>query len=283
MGNMILTILLVVLMVGGGILAAWALHLFRNQQRLQQKLTRTRTALKKIQSQTGPEGQNKAHRLHSYLNIMDTLINTIPNPIYYRNLDGVIQGCNPAFAGEVLGLARDRINGNAFGDLDGHTAAELASLLRIQEGRLGRQNGVHAFEAALPCADGHKHEFLFSIAAVYAGDQAVGSVGVMLDLTAKNQAARDRIQKDKFQGVLETAGAVCHELNQPLQIISGYAEMALAETRPGDGWHDLIHPMGDQVKRMAAITRKLQGITRYQTLAYDEKQRIVDLKGSARG
>jgi signal transduction histidine kinase len=31
-------------------------------------------------------------------------------------------------------------------------------------------------------------------------------------------------EREKFQGVLEMAGAVCHELNQPLQSVYGYSE-----------------------------------------------------------
>jgi DNA-binding response OmpR family regulator len=36
-------------------------------------------------------------------------------------------------------------------------------------------------------------------------------------------------EKEKFQGVLEMAGAVCHEINQPLMVISGYSEILLMD------------------------------------------------------
>ena len=90
-----------------------------------------------------------------------------------------------------------------------------------------------------------------------APDQS-GSVGVMLDLTEKNRAARERAQKEKFIGVLETAGAVCHELNQPLQVISGYAELMMVDLSRGDKHYELAEQILEQVERIADITGKLQ-------------------------
>jgi hypothetical protein len=92
------------------------------------------------------------------------------------------------------------------------------------------KGGVQSFEAEVPCGSSNRREFLFSIAPVNNDDgRSIGSVGVMLDLTEKNRAARDRFQKEKLQGVLETAGAVCHEMNQPLQAILGHTELSLAD------------------------------------------------------
>ena len=54
-------------------------------------------------------------------------------------------------------------------------------------------------------------------------------MAVLSDLTEKNRAARDRLQKEKLEGVLEIAGAVCHEFNQPMQVISGYCELLMKE------------------------------------------------------
>ncbi len=36
-------------------------------------------------------------------------------------------------------------------------------------------------------------------------------------------------EREKLQGLLEMAGAVCHELNQPLQVVSGFSEMLLMD------------------------------------------------------
>jgi len=41
-------------------------------------------------------------------------------------------------------------------------------------------------------------------------------------------------EKEKFQGVLEMAGAVCHEINQPLMVISGYSELLQLDMSEND-------------------------------------------------
>jgi len=39
----------------------------------------------------------------------------------------------------------------------------------------------------------------------------------------------ERIQKEKLQGIIEMAGAVCHELNQPMQVASTTSELLMME------------------------------------------------------
>ena len=60
---------------------------------------------------------------------MDTLINTIPNPIFFKDADGVYQGCNKVFAKEILGLTRDRIIGRRPQELTAQITAEHVAKL----------------------------------------------------------------------------------------------------------------------------------------------------------
>jgi len=220
--------------------------------------------------------QRTEEKLRSYLQLMDTLINTIPNPIFFKDVDGVFRGCNQAFSRDIVGLTRDRIIGSKAEDLEGQVASELVACLK----RKGAQSA--AFEAEIPCADGRRRDFLFNTARVSGeGLETAGSVGAMQDLTEKNRAARERAQKEKFQGVLETAGAVCHELNQPLQVISGYAELMMVDLSEDDKHYGLAEQVLEQVERIADITGKLQKITRYKTLDYDRHTKIIDIHQSS--
>jgi len=75
-------------------------------------------------------------------------------------------------------------------------------------------------------------------------------------------------EKEKFQGVLEMAGAVCHELNQPLMVISGYSEMLQIDLSEDDPQYKMIRNISEQVYRLGAITKKLMSITRYKAKNY---------------
>ena len=139
------------------------------------------------------------------------------------------------------------------------------------------KEGIHTFEAVVQCADGKQREFLFNLAPIVDRHGSFdGCVAVFSDLTEKNQALQDRLQKEKLEGVLETAGAVCHELNQPLQASSGYTEL-LAMQLEGSDALAYIDKLTAQFERMRDITDKLQGITRYEVKDYTNKTKIIDI------
>lgn len=88
------------------------------------------------------------------------------------------------------------------------------------------------------------------------------------------------VEKEKFQGVLEMAGAVCHEINQPLMIISGYSELLLMDMPEDNPQYETLKKINEQVQRLGKITRRLMGITKYRTKSY-LKGNIVDINGAS--
>lgn len=104
-------------------------------------------------------------------------------------------------------------------------------------------------------------------------------VGVCVDITERKSAEEERIHREKLQGAIETAGAVCHELTQPLQALLGRVELLLLGTL---GSVELGHleSIEKEIQRMAEMTRKLQRITRYETSKYLEGSEILDLDKS---
>lgn len=280
--------LLIVLMAGVGV---WGGCRYRRQA---QALKRLRHSLRVAQQQiceknnaytrNSTQSAQTEERLRGYLQLMDTLINTIPNPIYFKDAQGVYQGCNNVFAKQILGLTRDRIIGKRPQDLTSQVPAALAAAYQREEIKMIHKAGFHTFETKVQCADGQQRDFLFSLAPVI--DEAgklSGSVVVLADLTEKNSALQDHMQKEKLEGVLETAGAVCHELNQPLQALSGYTELIAMQTS-GDKILPYARQIIAQVDRMRDITLKLQGITRYETTDYAGLTKIIDIhKASAQG
>lgn len=107
------------------------------------------------------------------------------------------------------------------------------------------------------------------------------ALGVVRDISDRKIAEKERLKKEKLLGVLEMAGAACHELNQPLQIVSGYYELFLSEI-PED--HPLIENLNiirDQIDRMARITKKIMKITKYRTKPYVKGSMIIDIDKSS--
>lgn len=227
--------------------------------------------------QNKTQWEQSEEKLRSFLQLMDTLMNTIPNPIYFKDGKGFFQGCNNVFAKRVLGLTRDRIIGKRTRELSEQIPAELAAIYEHEEWKMIEKAGFHTHEAQVLCSDGQRRDFLFSLAPVLdrQGDVS-GSVAVLSDLTDKNRAARDRMLKEKLEGVLETAGAVCHELNQPLQTLSGYTELIAMRLKDQETVAN-IQKIAVQIDRMRNITTKLHSITRYETTDYSGATKIIDI------
>lgn len=87
-------------------------------------------------------------------------------------------------------------------------------------------------------------------------------------------------EKDRLQGVLEMAGAVCHEMNQPLQVILGLCELLLVDIEKNDLFRANVTKIAEQVEEMGKITAKLMKIASYKTKAYLKGQ-IVDIDRSS--
>lgn len=100
-------------------------------------------------------------------------------------------------------------------------------------------------------------------------------------ITELHRAEGVRVEKQRLQGVVEMAGAVCHELNQPIQGISGYAELMLMKTDESDPLITYARKIKQQADRMGKITGKLMNITAYRTKQHDTHTRIIDIDEAA--
>lgn len=88
-------------------------------------------------------------------------------------------------------------------------------------------------------------------------------------------------EKEKLQGVLEMAGAVCHELNQPLQSVIGFSELLLMDMKEDDAKYQTLIKIKSSIDRIGELTKKIMGITRYQSKSYLSKSWIIDIDGSS--
>jgi two-component system cell cycle sensor histidine kinase/response regulator CckA len=69
-------------------------------------------------------------------------------------------------------------------------------------------------------------------------------------------------QAQKLEGIGRLAGGVAHDFNNLLTVINGYAEMALEESRRGEGVQERLQDIATAGKRAAALTRQLLAFSR---------------------
>ena len=91
------------------------------------------------------------------------------------------------------------------------------------------------------------------------------------------------VEDEKLKGVLEMAGAVCHELNQPMQAGLGYSELLLMDAPREKALYSTVKKIRKQINRMSKITAKLMQITRYESKDYIAGTRIIDIDKASNG
>ena len=110
-------------------------------------------------------------------------------------------------------------------------------------------------------------------------DGKEGILCIANDVTEKVKAEDNRIQRERMEGVLELAGAVCHELNQPMTVVSVNSEIISAQMDKKK-LTDKLDAIKREIRKMGKITRKLMHITRYETREYLNGRKILDIDKS---
>lgn len=85
-------------------------------------------------------------------------------------------------------------------------------------------------------------------------------------------------KKEKLAAAVETIGAVCHELSQPLQAIMGGVTLLTMHQLEGSAIARL-EKINSEIERIKNIKNKLMNITQYQTKSYLSAT-ILDVEGS---
>jgi PAS domain S-box-containing protein len=141
--------------------------------------------------------------LRNYLEFLETLLDTIPNPVFYKEKDGLYLGCNEIFARQIIGLPPEKIIGRAVSDFPKAIPDELVRLHQNKEAALLRTPGVQAYESRIKCQDGIIRDFLLSEATFTdVAENIVGIVGVMSDVTERKQMKETLLQRNSELSLL---------------------------------------------------------------------------------
>ena len=137
------------------------------------------------------------------LTFLETLVNTIPIPIYYKDDSGNYRGCNPAFR-KWCGAADIHAPIQECGDV---ADSPLARFLASKDEGLLREPGVQVGETEIRDADDAVHSVILH-RAVYesAKGQIAGLVGVLYDVSELKRASEKlRQAEEKYRGIFENS------------------------------------------------------------------------------
>ena len=142
-------------------------------------------------------------------------------------------------------------------------------------------SGRTEIEATLTRQDGTTFPASIHISGADPDNPMAWSIATFTDISTRKLADEEKIKNEKLQGVLEMAGAVCHELNQPLQALIGYSELIMMDNDRTSQISKDMAAIKSNVERIARITQRLSTITSYKTVDYPGNRKIVDIWGSS--
>ena len=115
------------------------------------------------------------------------VIDAVPNPIFYKDVEGRYLGCNKAFE-TFYGLRRESIIGKTVFDI---WPKELAEAYRAAEQELLQKPGIQTREGQARYADGSLHDVVIHRSTFFHADGRIGGVaGVAWDVTDKLRSER---------------------------------------------------------------------------------------------
>lgn len=171
--------------------------------------------------------------LKNQINFMQTLIDTIPSPIFYKDINFVYQGCNKAFC-SLLGLNKEDVIGKTVHDL---FPRELADIYHEKDVLLLFKPGVQTYESRVKHAGGTFRDVVYYKAAYLdtCGETA-GIVGVAVDITERKGMEENlRLSEERFKNELarldrlsivgEMAAGIGHEIRNPMTTVRGFLQM----------------------------------------------------------
>jgi PAS domain S-box-containing protein len=163
----------------------------------------------------------QAFRLqHDFLN---TLVETIPNPLFYKDSEGRYTGCNAAFE-SYLGKPRSEIIGKTVFDM---ATTEIASRYHHKDRELLANPGTQHYTWKVPRANGTIGDVIFDKATIHDSEgKVIGLLGVVTDITDLVEARKEAEIANEAKG--EFLANMSHEIRTPLNGIIGMSELLLA-------------------------------------------------------
>jgi PAS domain S-box-containing protein len=132
--------------------------------------------------------------LQDQICFLQQLIDSIPNPVFYKDTKGIYLGCNRAFQ-EFAGCTKEQIIGKTIFEI---VPRDLATVIYERDNALLRRNGVRSYEGTYIHPDGSRRDVVFNSATFTSREgKVIGLVGIIFDLTVRKRAETALMESER--------------------------------------------------------------------------------------
>ncbi len=192
------------------------------------------------------------NKLQNNVRFLETLLDSIPSPVFQRDLNETYVNCNESFARQIMGLSKDEVIGGSFQEFQKRVPKELAEIYHKDDRSLIEKGGSNYYETKVVCADGVQRDFLFHKATYQdSSGKVAGVVGVMLDITQRKAAEKTfKISEERYRIAAEQTGQIVYDYNTKTEEVdwagaiaelTGYSFEEFQKVSP-EIWLEHIHP-----------------------------------------
>ena len=177
--------------------------------------------------------RNMQEELERQFTLMQALIDTIPNPIFYKGADTRFFGCNKAYE-QAFGITRDRFIGKRVLDLE-YLPEQDRLAYQAEDEYVIAHGENRSREQPMLLADGKMHDTLYSVSGFTNRDGTPGGlVGLVVDITPLKNAEREAQQARAVAEAATAAKAeflanMSHEIRTPMNAILGMLYLAMQQ------------------------------------------------------
>ncbi|NQU58047.1 MAG: PAS domain S-box protein [Rhodospirillales bacterium] len=149
------------------------------------------------------ERKHAETELKGRYDLLQSLIDAIPIPVYHTDENGIYEGCNKSF--EVFsGTTKEQILGRTVADF---MLSEFAKTQENMDKALFRQGGIQTYETDVISADGTRQDVIYHKAVRTKRDGSVGGlIGTILDISdRKRMEISLKESEQRFRNIAESA------------------------------------------------------------------------------
>ena len=239
----------------------WLLNEVVQRQQTQEQLQLSQTAL-------------RAREQH-----LRSLLDNIPDPIWFKNLEGVYISCNKAFA-QMLGQTEANIIGKTEDQL---VARELADFFRHNDQQALKTTDLHRYEQLISV--NNQEQYLLDTLKVAVRDEqgeAVGILGIGRDISAQKDAEKQlSLAKEAAEEATRAKSRflanMSHEIRTPLNAVLGYTQLLMRDEKITGNQRERLQLILVSSQRLLGLINDVLDLSKIESGVLNLRKEYFDL------